>query len=148
MTSGAVRPSGASFPPAPQPDRAQVVVVPPGEGSGYWAGAPSAVRSDGCFYLAYRLRRPVRDGRGYAVVIARSADGVELETIDVIEKDDVGAESLERPGLVQLPDGGWRLYVSGATPGTLHWWVDAIDAPTRPGSRRRAGAVRPCPATP
>ena len=28
-----------------------------------------------------------------------------------------------------LPDGTWRLYVSGATPGTLHWWVEAIDAP-------------------
>ena len=52
--------------------------------------SPSAVRSDGCFYLAYRLRRPVGDGRGYAVVIAQSTDGVALETIDVIEKDDVG----------------------------------------------------------
>ena len=116
--------------------------MPPGEGSGYWAGAPSAVRSDGCFYLAYRLRRPVGDGRGYAVVIARSNDGVELETIDVIEKDDVGAESLERPGLVQLPDGGWRLYVSGATPGTLHWWVDAIDAPD-PSGFSSSGRRRP-----
>ena len=56
----------------PQPDRAQVVVVPPGEGSGYWAGAPSAVRSGSDIYLAYRLRRPVGDGRGYAIVIARS----------------------------------------------------------------------------
>ena len=118
------------------------MVVPPGEGSGYWAGAPSAVRSGDHIYLAYRLRRPVRDGRGYAIVIARSADGVELETIDVLEKDHIGAESLERPGLVQLPDGGWRLYVSGATPGTLHWWVDAIDAPD-PSGFSSSGRRRP-----
>ena len=126
----------------PQPDRAQVVVVPPGEGSGYWAGAPSAVRSGDHIYLAYRLRRPVRDGRGYAIVIARSADGAELETIDVLEKDHIGVESLERPGLVQLPDGGWRLYVSGATPGTLHWWVDAIDVPD-PSGFSSSGRRRP-----
>jgi hypothetical protein len=29
---------------------------------------------------------------------------------------------------VRRPDGGWRIYVSSATPGTLHWRVDAIDA--------------------
>jgi len=62
-----------------------------------------------------------------------SSDGVAFETIDVIEKDALGAESLERPWLMRLPGGGWRLYGSGATPGTLHWWVDAIDAPD-PGS--------------
>jgi hypothetical protein len=91
------------------------------------------VRHDGAVYLAYRLRRPVCAGRGYAVVVARSADGVAFETLDVLEKDQVGAESLERPALVPRPDGGWRLYVSGATPGTLHWWVDAVDAPDPSG---------------
>ena len=60
----------------------------------------------------------------------------------MLEKDDIGAESLERPGLVRLPDGGWRLYVSGATPGTLHWWVDAIDAPD-PSGFSSSGRRRP-----
>ncbi len=106
-----------------------MVIDPPGTGPGYWAGAPSAVAVDGVTYLAYRLRRPVGDGRGYAVVVARSEDGVAFETVTVLEKEALGTESLERPAIVPLPDGTWRLYVSGATPGTLHWWVDAIDAP-------------------
>jgi hypothetical protein len=62
------------------------------------------------------------------VHIARSHDGRRFETIAVLDKDEVGAESLERPALVTRPEGGWRLYLSGATPGTLHWWVKAIDA--------------------
>jgi hypothetical protein len=41
-----------------------------------------------------------------------------------------GAASLERPRLVPLPDGGWRLYVSCSTPGSKHWWVESLDAPT------------------
>ena len=117
------------------------MVEPPGSGAGYWAGAPSAVVVDGVTWLAYRLRRPVGEGRGYAVVVARSDNGVGFETVAVLEKEDLGAESLERPAIVALPDGTWRLYVSGATPGTLHWWVDAIDA-TDPASfapqRRRS----------
>ena len=39
-----------------------------------------------------------------------------------------GSDSLERPALVPLDDGTWRLYVSCATPGTKHWRVDALDA--------------------
>ena len=121
--------SADQFPPLPRPAEADVVVEPPGDGAGYWAGAPSAAAVDGVTYLAYRLRRPVGDGRGYAVVVARSEDGVVFETVAVLDKDELGAESLERPAIVPLPDGTWRLYVSGATPGTLHWWVEAIDAP-------------------
>ena len=38
-----------------------MVVEPPGEGAGYWVGAPSAaVADDGTDWLAYRLRRPTR----------------------------------------------------------------------------------------
>src|SRR5262245_64150608 len=114
---------GAPAPlPLPRPDRAEVVVDPPGDGEGSWAGAPCALLDDGAFFLAYRVRRPVGQGRGVGVVVARSSDGVAFETIDLIEKDALGAESLERPWLMRLADGGWRLYVSGATPGTLHWW--------------------------
>ena len=45
-----------------------------------------------------------------------------------IERDAFATDSLERPALVRRPDGGWRLYLSLATPGTLHWTVVAIDA--------------------
>jgi hypothetical protein len=30
---------------------------------------------------------------------------------------------------VRLDDGGWRLYLSCATPGSKHWWICALDAP-------------------
>jgi hypothetical protein len=115
--------------PVPDPARATVAVPAPGDGPGYWAGGPSAVLVDGTFYLAYRLRRPVGRGRGYAVAIARSEDGERFETIAMLDRDAFDCESLERPALVALPDGGWRLYMSCATPGTLHWRVDALDAP-------------------
>ena len=48
-------------------------------------------------------------------------------------KDRFGAESLERPALVRTAEGRWRLYVSGATPGTKHWWVDVLEADTPEG---------------
>ena len=112
----------------PRPDRSVVAVSPPSGGSGWWAGAPSAVRGDGEIYLAYRLRRPLGQGRGYAVVVARSADGEHFRAILTIGKDDMDAESLERPALVAAPDGTWRLYLSCATPGTKHWRVEVIEA--------------------
>jgi len=70
--------------------------------------------------------------RGGAVVLARGADGEHLEPIAELGKDRYGAESLERPALVRL-DGGWRLYLSCATPGSKHWWICALDAPTLAG---------------
>ena len=72
---------------------------------GYWAGAPSAVAGDGEIFLAYRLRRPIGEGRGYAVAVARSADGERFETVATIGKDEMDCESLERPALVRTPGG-------------------------------------------
>jgi len=113
----------------PRPDEAVIAVPAPGSGAGFWAGGPSAVAADGGVYLAYRLRRPVGTGRGYAIAIAFSPDGVSFgEPIAVISKDEMDTESLERPELVRLPDGGWRLYLSCATTGTKHWRVEATDA--------------------
>jgi hypothetical protein len=106
----------------------QVAVEPPGEGTGYWAGGPSAVWDDGFFYLAYRLRRPVDLGRGYANVVARSQDGVAFEPVATVTSEQFGAASLERPALVPLPAGGWRLYVSCSTVNSKHWWVETVEA--------------------
>lgn len=105
-----------------------VAIEPPGAGSGYWAGGPSVVWQDGTFWLAYRLRRPVDEGRGYANVVARSTDGVRFETVATVTADQFGSASLERPALVPLAGGGWRLYVSCSTPGSKHWWVESIEA--------------------
>jgi hypothetical protein len=113
----------------PRPAEASIAIAPPGSGQGFWAGGPSAVAADDGFYLAYRLRRPIGSGRGYAVAIAHSADGVRFgDPIAVISKEEMDTESLERPELVQLPEGGWRLYLSCATTGTKHWRVEATDA--------------------
>ncbi len=105
-----------------------VAIAPPGAEPGTWAGAPSAVADDDGIVLAYRLRRPVGQGRGYAVAIARSADGVRFETIGMITSKAMDAESLERPALVRTSDGTWRLYLSCATWGTKHWRVELLEA--------------------
>ncbi len=114
--------------PLPRLDRSSVVVPPPEDGAGHWAGAPSACLVGGVIYLAYRLRRPVGEGRGYAVVVARSLDGETLETLKVIQQEEMRTDSLERPALTVTPDGIWRLYLSCATPGTKHWRVEVLEA--------------------
>ena len=112
----------------PRPDQGVVAAEPPGTGPGYWAGAPCAVAGDGEIFLAYRLRRPIGEGRGYAVAVARSADGERFETLLTIGKEDMATESLERPALVLTPEGRWRLYLSCATTGTKHWRVEMTEA--------------------
>ncbi len=125
--------------PVPRPADAVIVVPPPGTGCGFWAGGPSAVAAEDGIYLAYRLRRPTGSGRGYAVVLAYARDGVNFETCGLIGKDELDTESVERPSLVRLPDGRWRLYLSCATTGTKHWRVEATDAahPAEFSVRRR-----------
>jgi hypothetical protein len=109
-------------------ETARVVVEPERTGPGSWAGAPSAVADDGAVFLAYRLRRPVGQGRGYATVVACSQDGEHFSTVAVLHRDSFGGDSLERPCLVRTPDRRWRLYVSVATPGSKHWRVDLLEA--------------------
>lgn len=124
----------------PDPDRSVVAIEPVQPASGHWVGAPSAVASDGLIYLAYRLRRPVGEGRGYAVVVARSQDGVRFETLLTIGREEMDTESLERPTMVRTPEGRWRLYLSCATHGSKHWRVEVLEADDPsgfdPGHRR------------
>ena len=114
--------------PLPSLDEAVVVVPAPGTGPGNWAGAASAVLVDGTFWLTYRLRRPLPDGRGVATVVARSEDGIGFTVVCEVFRDEFGAESFERPVVLRRPDGGWRLYLSCATPDSKHWWIEALDA--------------------
>src|SRR5947199_10602591 len=98
----------AGRPPAallPRPDESTVVIAPPAPGLGYWAGAPSAALGNDGIYLAYRLRRPIGAGRGYAIAVARSLDGVHFETHATIRRDEAGAEPRERPSLGRHPPG-------------------------------------------
>ena len=115
-------------------DSYHVIVEPPGHGDGFWAGGPSAAASDGTIWLAYRLRRPVDQGRGYANVVARSTDGVHFDTVTTVTSEQFGSASLERPAVIPMADGGLRLYVSCSTHASKHWWVEALDLPS--GDRR------------
>ncbi len=118
----------SSLLPLPRWTGADIAVAPPATGPGTWAGAPSAWRYGDDIYLAYRLRRPIGEGRGFANVVARSADGVHFTPVAEVSKDRFDGASLERPALVVTPEGRWRLYVSVATPGTKHWRVDLLEA--------------------
>jgi hypothetical protein len=119
------------LPHLPSYDGAELVVPAPGEGPGNWAGAASAVLHDGVFWLTWRNRRPLAEGRGVTVDVARSTDGVHFEVVAEVRRETFGCESLERPVLVPLPDGsGWRLYLSCATWDSKHWWVDSLTAAT------------------
>lgn len=123
-----------TLPPIPSYDEGVRVVVPaPDAGPGNWSGAASAVLVDGTFWLTYRVRRPLTEGRGVAVVVARSEDGVTFEQVAEVQREAFGCESFERPVLVPVPGLGWRLYLSCATPGSKHWWVDSLTAPTPEG---------------
>jgi hypothetical protein len=123
-----------TLPPVPSYDEGVRVVVPaPDAGPGNWAGAASAVLVDGTFWLTYRVRRPLTEGRGVSVVVARSADGVTFEPVAEVHREALGCESFERPVLVALPDGRWRLYLSCATPDSKHWWVDSLTAASPDG---------------
>src|SRR3712207_1134353 len=112
----------------PSFEDATVVVPAPGTEPGNWSGAASAVLVDGVFWLTYRVRRPLTEGRGVAVVVARSTDGLHFETVAEVSREAFECESFERPVLTPLPGGGWRLYLSCATYGTKHWWVDSLTA--------------------
>jgi hypothetical protein len=112
----------------PRYDDAEVVVPAPASGPGNWAGAASATLVDGDVWLTYRVRRPLDEGRGVSVGVARSEDGVTFRPVAEVHRDAFGAASFERPVIVAKPEGGWRLYLSCATPGSKHWWIEALDA--------------------
>jgi hypothetical protein len=120
-----------TLPPVPSYGGDVRVVVPaPDAGPGNWSGAASAVLVDGTFWLTYRVRRPLTEGRGVSVVVARSDDGVRFDQVVEVRREAFGCESFERPVLVPVPGVGWRLYLSCATPGSKHWWVDSLTAAT------------------
>ena len=143
--------------PVPGGDIASIVAPAPVPGEGSWAGAPSAtLDDDGAVVLAYRVRSP--DERGGAVVLARE-DAGRWTTLARLTKARFGAASLERPALVRTAEGGWRLYVSCATPKTKHWRIDVLDAddpaalaaatraPPSPAMRASPSRTRWCAAT-
>jgi hypothetical protein len=102
-------------------------------GMGNWIGAASASIHDGYIYLAYRDRHPVDKGRGNHAYVCRSPvdDGTHFDMLCTIDKEDMDAESLERPALDVTPEGNWDLYLSCATFNSKHWRIEKLRA-TRP----------------
>jgi hypothetical protein len=99
-------------------------------GTGNWIGAASAMTHGDYVYLAYRDRHPVDKGRGNRAYVARSpiANGIHFDTLCVIDKEDMDAESLERPALDVTPEGDWDLYLSCATFNSKHWRIEKLRA--------------------
>lgn len=115
-------------PPLFEPAHGTTVLQPPGSGSGNWAGAPSALQSDGRFYLSYRLRRPLTEGRGYTTRIDESLDGVRFHNIWAASKEDFASTSIERSALVKTLEGNYRLYVSYVDGIKNRWLIDMLEA--------------------
>lgn len=112
--------------PFPIPGLAPYIVVAnaPAPGPQKWAGAPSAVRHDnGWFTLAYRVRN---DGDG--IVIARSDDGERFEIVTQFSSRELGVGMTERPALIPLENGGWRMYTSCGNSVGHHWWIGLLEA--------------------
>ncbi len=99
-------------------------------GTGNWIGAASALVHGDYIYLAYRDRHPVDKGRGNRAYVARSPidNGVHFDTLCAIDREDMDAESLERPALDVTPDGDWDLYLSCATFNSKHWRIERLRA--------------------
>jgi hypothetical protein len=106
------------------------LVLHTAHGTGNWIGAASALVHGDDIYLAYRDRHPVDKGRGNRAYVARSpiGDGVHFEILCVIDKEDMDAESLERPAVDVTPDGYWDLYLSCATFNSKHWRIERLRA--------------------
>ena len=114
--------------PLPGGTEAVVAVPAPGTGVGFWAGSSSAaLEADGTFVIAYRVRTG-EHGRG-SNVIARSEDGERFTTVATIDQARFDAQSMEKPSLVRMDEGRWRLYVCPAAPApSKHWWIDVLEA--------------------
>jgi hypothetical protein len=125
------------------------LVLHAAHGAGNWIGAASALIHGDYIYLAYRDRHPADKGRGNRAYVARSriGNGIHFDMLCAIDKEDLDAESLERPALDVTPDGDWDLYLSCATFHSKHWRIERLRArrpqdfsartrqPVFPGSR-------------
>ena len=106
------------------------LVLHAAHGTGNWIGAASALIHGDYIYLAYRDRHPADKGRGNRAYVARSPvdSGINFEVLRVFDKEDMDAESLERPALDVTPGGDWDLYLSCATFNSKHWRIERLRA--------------------
>jgi hypothetical protein len=126
-------------PPLFDPHAGTVVLSPPGEGPGWWVGAPSAAWDGSRFYLAVRTRRPQPE-RGARFQILAGDDGERFAAVWSVRKEELGTSSIERGALIQADAETWRLYLSYVDPADGRWRIDLLEAnaPERldPAARR------------
>ncbi len=129
------------------PSEGWVVREPPGKGKGNWAGAPSAFydRKEGRFFLSYRLRKPLTEGRGFLTCVAESKDGKEFSDIWAGKAAEFHSPSIERSSLIKTPEGRYRLYVGFVDGADNRWRIDLLEAdhPSRFDAARRQSVLRP-----
>ncbi|MHB1683683.1 MAG: glycoside hydrolase family protein [Bacilli bacterium] len=118
-----------------RPEDGQTILHPPGEGAGFWVGAPTVMydEKDHTFYLYYRVRNPRGfgdDERGFEVRIAKSADGQHFEDVWRMHKKELHSSSIERSALVKVHDGLYRLYISYVDSEDNRWRIDVMEANT------------------
>jgi hypothetical protein len=134
------------FDPA-SPGTSWVVRDAPGDGPGNWAGAPSALydAERERFYISYRLRRPISEGRGYETRIAESLDGRGFTDVWTAHKEAFDSTSVERSALVKTPEGRYRLYVSFVSRERNRWQIDLLeaDSPEHLDPANRQTVLRP-----
>lgn len=112
------------------PNDGVTILEPPGEGQGYWVGAPSILYDDdnNKFYLYYRRRKPRGMGRGYECGIAESTDGINFNEVWIASKDFFGSISVERASLVKTLEGKYRLYIGYVASEDNKWKIDMLEA--------------------
>jgi len=112
------------------PERGTVVREPEGRGSGWWVGAPSALFDPERkrFYLYYRQRRPLAEGRGWRIAVAESTDGIRFTEVWHATKEQFQSSSIERSCIVKTPAGRYRLYVSYVALPKNRWQIDLLEA--------------------
>ena len=118
------------IPPLFDPKDGITIFDSPGEGAGYWIGAPGVIYDDekGKFFIYYRRRKPRELGRGYECGIAESIDGINFKQIWVASKDSFGSISVERAAIVKTLEGKYRLYIGYVAPEDNKWKIDMVEA--------------------
>jgi len=130
------------------PEEYKVVYTPPCEEKGCWAGAPSVVEGEGdTIWMAHRRRNP--ENRGFEVVISKSENGRDFDSVKSIKKDELGVQSLERPVMFRDPwSGKFRLYLS-TDPSHFGWHLvklQDVDHPSELSVESREVVFKPDPA--
>ncbi len=133
MTDRQIRGMGQrhwGVPPKFDPEAGTTVFPPASPGYGHWVGGHSVTHDPdtGKFYMYYRIRKPLGQGRGGICHVAESDDGIRFKNIWQATKDQLDATSIEVGSLIKDPTSGkWRLYVSYQWTGGP-WRVDLIEA--------------------